>query len=107
MRSSISENLGALHILHDIRLAQLTLAHFEHCQSSALKSPLLFSAAAFPISDPCPLCFEESSRSLLQRLHRVRLAKFKFLQLRIDSAISSKKNNSEVVNKKKIGITTI
>lgn len=63
-------------------LAQLTLPHFPHSQSSALNKPRLFSAAAFPISVP-NFFFELSTktRSLLHRLHWLRLAKFKFLQL--------------------------
>lgn len=36
VRSSTSENFGALHMLHVCRLAQLTFAHLLHCQSSAL-----------------------------------------------------------------------
>lgn len=36
VRSSISPNFGALHILHCCRRAQLTLPHLLHCQSSAL-----------------------------------------------------------------------
>ena len=69
--SSISPNLGALQTLQVERRAQLTFAHLKlnylessplrnlfkgeylvHIQSSALKSPLLFSAASLPISTP-------------------------------------------------------
>lgn len=52
VRSSTSENLGALHILQVWRRAQFTFAHLLHCQSSALNKPRDLSAAALPISVP-------------------------------------------------------
>lgn len=98
VRSSTSQNRGALQMLHVWRRAQFTLAHLLHCQSSALNKPRDFSAAAFPISVPVfflpPLpppseslaadpCFDEPllGRSLPHRLHWLRRAKFRFLQL--------------------------
>ena len=87
-------------------LAQLTFPHLPHCQSSAEKSPLDFSAAALPISVPSILTFppasmispsapapsgppppppdpeeEEDGRSVPHRLHWLRRAKLTLPQL--------------------------
>jgi len=67
--------------LHVERLAQFTFPHLEHCQSSAAKRPLLFSAAFLPISTPnffFPDGNPSLGRSALQRLQAVRRAKFIF-----------------------------
>lgn len=77
-------NFGALHILHVFLLAQFTLAHLLHCQSSALNRPRDLSAAAFPISMPnFFLSAALRTLSVLHRLHAVRRAKFTFLHLNI------------------------
>jgi len=72
--SSTSVNFGALHMLHVDLLAQLTLPHFPHCQSSAANNPLDFSAAALPISAPCFLTLSIFF-SLPHRLQAILLAK--------------------------------
>ena len=54
--SSTSVNFWALQTLHVDLRAQLTFPHLAHCQSSAVKSPFDFSAAADPISVPCFFC---------------------------------------------------
>jgi len=104
VRSSTSENLGALHMLQVWRRAQFTLAHLLHCQSSALNKPRDLSAAALPISVPSffllelllllllPLPRSRSlslsrsglslpSRSRSHLLHCNRRAKFRWRQL--------------------------
>jgi len=50
-------------------LAQLTLPHFVHCQSSAENKPFDFSAAEAPISIPCFLVFS----SFFSRPHLLQL----------------------------------
>lgn len=67
--SSTSTSFGALHILQVDLLAQFTLPHFVHCQSSAENNPFDFSAADAPISIPCFLVFS----SLLSRPHLLQL----------------------------------
>jgi len=52
VRSSSTVNWGPLHTLQVDLRAQLTLPHLLHCQSSAEKRPLLFSAAFEPILMP-------------------------------------------------------
>lgn len=86
VRSSRSPNFGALHMLQVCRLAQFTFPHLLHCQSSALKRPWDFSAAALPISIPSCLFFSalaaaaapDPLRSFPHLLHVFLLAKFTF-----------------------------
>ena len=78
--------------LHVDRLAQFTLPHFEHCQSSAENRPLLFSAAFFPISTPSfflPGAKLSLGRSALHRLQAVRRAKFILPHLQVKRIVSA------------------
>lgn len=76
--------------------------HFANRKMTNLKSPRDLSAAALPISVPSFLRAAASRmRSLLQRLHCVRRAKFKFLQLNTHHVKSKKKRESVYKNKEK------
>lgn len=52
-----------------------SITYLLHCQSSALNRPLLFSAAAFPISVHCFFFCELSSRSKIRQKHIVNYLK--------------------------------